>query len=168
MQEVTVRVKNYKFRLRRRMDDLAIDWIDYQHAILRVTTLSGEHYALDLTGAQYGWTEPVLPWDTFLASRVGRIDKIEYFGRYKTYVKAKNLSLGKERTYIHSINEDFEDKLMKFLRSWAENDIPLAALLLLPEKEFQERQEGLVKDTDWVMQLYQQDCIAHELFNSMS
>ncbi|KAI5272559.1 Palmitoyltransferase akr1, ankyrin repeat-containing protein akr1 [Aureobasidium subglaciale] len=38
---------------------------DWLHEVLRVCLQSGEIYAVDLTGAQYGWFEPITDWERF-------------------------------------------------------------------------------------------------------
>ncbi|KAI5197489.1 hypothetical protein E4T39_07286 [Aureobasidium subglaciale] len=38
---------------------------DFLHEVLRVRLQSGEAYAVDLTGAQYGWLEPITEWGRF-------------------------------------------------------------------------------------------------------
>jgi len=42
------------------------------HAMHKVFLQSiGECYALDITGAQYGWSEAAMPWDEYEKTRVG-------------------------------------------------------------------------------------------------
>lgn len=43
-------------------DEWDQDWI---HEILQARLKSGEVYAIDLTGAQYGWYEPIMEWDEY-------------------------------------------------------------------------------------------------------
>ena len=41
------------------------------HSIIKLTLkYGGESYALDLTGAQYGYYDPVTPWSEYLTTRV--------------------------------------------------------------------------------------------------
>ncbi|KAL1296935.1 hypothetical protein AAFC00_004541 [Neodothiora populina] len=42
---------------------------DYRHECWRVTLKSGEIFAVDLTGSQYGWTDPICPWNLCLQER---------------------------------------------------------------------------------------------------
>jgi hypothetical protein len=39
------------------------------HTILQITLLGDESFALDITGAQYGWQEKLSPWSTFCTHR---------------------------------------------------------------------------------------------------
>lgn len=41
-----------------------------RHAVLRATLKTGKVYCLDFTGAQFGWTETIMEWDTFEKTRV--------------------------------------------------------------------------------------------------
>ncbi|KAI3328856.1 hypothetical protein HD806DRAFT_530265 [Xylariaceae sp. AK1471] len=41
----------------------------FQHTVLRVKLKSGESYAIDLTAAQFGWTETLAPWNTWASLR---------------------------------------------------------------------------------------------------
>jgi len=41
------------------------------HSIIKITLIyGGESYALDLTGAQYGYFDPIMPWSEYLTTRV--------------------------------------------------------------------------------------------------
>ena len=37
-----------------------------QHKVLEATTCNGERYALDITGAQFGFYEAILPWKEYV------------------------------------------------------------------------------------------------------
>ena len=82
--EFSIKVKNSKREL------ILIDVngnennIDYTHKLFRNTLkYSGEVYALDLSGAQYGYYDPVTPFETYLEDRSRAIVVPEnpYFGR---------------------------------------------------------------------------------------
>ena len=46
------------------------------HEVLRLALKADDSsYALDLTGAQYGWYEAVVPWSTYCSDRVAKINK---------------------------------------------------------------------------------------------
>ncbi|KAI1356295.1 hypothetical protein F5Y01DRAFT_309708 [Xylaria sp. FL0043] len=46
----------------------------YRHTVLRVTLMSNEQYAIDLTGAQFGWKETLAPWGVWADLRATRTD----------------------------------------------------------------------------------------------
>ncbi len=45
------------------------DTTEYGHTLLRVTLKSGESYAFDLTGAQFGYYDTITPWSLYEQSR---------------------------------------------------------------------------------------------------
>lgn len=46
-----------------------LDTTEYGHTLLRVSLKSGESYAFDLTGAQFGYYETITPWSLYEQSR---------------------------------------------------------------------------------------------------
>lgn len=52
---------------------------DFLHEVLQVRLQSGEVYAIDFTGAQYGWYEPITEWDRF-SLRCTEITRITVLG----------------------------------------------------------------------------------------
>jgi hypothetical protein len=55
------------------------DFQDYRHILLRVELTGGEEYAIDLSGAQYGYYEPITPWNVYRDTRVANIVFIPIF-----------------------------------------------------------------------------------------
>jgi hypothetical protein len=57
------------------------------HNLYRVTLKNGEIWAVDTTGAQYGYADPLSPWRDFEQHRSGKINREHEFGyiRYKVY-----------------------------------------------------------------------------------
>ena len=43
---------------------------DYKHSVLLVTLKTGEKWVLDVTRAQYGWTELISPWEQYRSHKV--------------------------------------------------------------------------------------------------
>jgi hypothetical protein len=52
---------------------------DFLHEVLQVRLHSGEVYAIDFTGAQYGWYEPITEWERY-SLRCTLITRITPFG----------------------------------------------------------------------------------------
>jgi hypothetical protein len=48
------------------------------HYLLRVTLKSGEVFAIDIAGAQYGWYESALPWAQFLSRTQGTFKEYRF------------------------------------------------------------------------------------------
>lgn len=82
IEEVDIRLKNHR-RCTYFINALGQrDDKEYQHLVLRVTTKGGEQFAFDIASAQYGYHEPVQPWDEFVQSRVYAFRAVEPFGHY--------------------------------------------------------------------------------------
>ena len=83
VSEVQCYVKNQRIRLAQVFQingEETIDRTNYKHAILKITLKNMEQYALDLTCAQYGWPESIMPWDAYEVSRIQSIVKTSEFG----------------------------------------------------------------------------------------
>jgi hypothetical protein len=50
------------------------------HNLYRVTLKNGEKWAIDVTGAQFGYPEPLCPWQDYIMTRVKKIKKEQAFG----------------------------------------------------------------------------------------
>lgn len=50
------------------------------HCVLRVTLHTGETFAIDFTGAQYGWRSQLHTWNTYIEHRAKRINGVTTLG----------------------------------------------------------------------------------------
>jgi hypothetical protein len=154
--------------MRRIFPGTVIDMTNYKHSILRVTTRAGERYALDMTGAQFGWTDSIIPWDLFADTRILSVDGIEAFGYTKPYLEAKcSSSLGAARAYVHYIQKNFANVLNGLLYDWQRANMLLPALLGLPHEEFKQQQQALMESVESKMQGYRNFAIATKQFPIM-
>lgn len=153
VDEVTVRVKNNK---------LQIVWIGHQrvdartylHNVLRVTLNNDEVYALDITGAQFGWRgSTVMPWSTFLENRVDIVKEVRKFGETARIEKAEAQLAGEYRISIHHINEHIEIHLHDFLRHWQMGNASLSSMLRCSAEDFKPKQDSLLR--------FMEDCMLH-------
>lgn len=93
----------------------------FEHEVIKITLHSGETYALDLSSAQYGYFEPIVPWDSYVASRVEnwviREELYDHFGgRRKHYeTLGKEGGLMKARVYL---NVMVSDRLVLWVQAW--------------------------------------------------
>lgn len=130
-----------------------IDGTDYKHTIIRVTMKDGGTFALDMTGAQYGWSEPVTPWQLYSTSRVREIKEVTPFGGTRvSYKRAHNDS--KHREWIHGMMENFAEIVDHAVAQWVSGNLSSHELLRLPEHEFQKRRASLVDAIDGFMHRY--------------
>lgn len=69
---------------------------EFLHEVLQVRLHSGEVYAIDLTGAQYGWYEPITKWDTFNMScmEITRMTPLGVDGRRPLGSVARSMLFG--------------------------------------------------------------------------
>jgi len=164
---VSVWIKNASFRMRRIFHGDVIDRTDYKHSILRVTTRAGEKYALDMTGAQFGWTKSVLPWDLFADTRILSVGQIKAFGYTKPYIEANCIYLGEARSYIHYIQKSFANVLDGLLYEWQKANMLLPMLLVLPHEEFKKQQQALIEHVEEIMQRFREFAISTDQFPVM-
>lgn len=130
------------------------DNTDWAHTVIRITTKSEETYAVDMTGAQYGWRESVIPWQQYNNSRMRMIKEVGAFGNTRIYCKTRAKKMGERHEWIHSIRERFAQLVDGAIAGWQKNNISLSDLLRLPEHEFQERQASLLSFIDECLQQY--------------
>ena len=102
----------------------------FPHVLLQVKLKSGETYAVDIAGAQYGDYEPVVSWKHYLTNRVNM------FVLVKSFVKPERDSTvymfgGLEA--LGWMNIISSDKVTECLNM----NIPMADLLKLSNTEFQ-------------------------------
>ena len=105
---------------------------------------SGETYVLDMTGAQYGWSEAVTSWPLYNASRVRKCEEVLPFGGTRDFCKAKAIKSGGPRQWTRGIKEQFAGTVDGAVDRWQKDHMSLAELLRLPEHDFQKNQASLV------------------------
>lgn len=117
---------------------------------------SGEIYALDLSGAQFGYYQPVTRWFEFAADRVKTIvkradaEEYNYFGgwhdrlldRLDPTVRSSMDCLG-PATY--KLNLSISPVLKQGMEGWlGERGLSLEELLVLPQQTFEAKQKELL------------------------
>ena len=131
-----------------------IDGTDYRHTLVRVKLKNGESYAVDMAGAQYGWHEPVTPWQLYENSRVREIDQVVSFGGTRVFCKKRANDMGGQHKWAHAIKENFGEEVDEALAWWQRANILLSDLLRLPEHAFPKRKASLLACIDEVLQRY--------------
>ena len=61
------------------------------HMVLRATMKGGATYAIDITGAQYGFHSPVTSWEDFAAQRLEKTSHTREFGRARHDLCSRNM-----------------------------------------------------------------------------
>ena len=132
--------------------DPKIDATDYHHNIIKITMKTGEVYALDMTGAQYGWTECIVPWKTYVESRVREVKKVVPFGETKVSSNMDAKKKGGQYQWVHGIKVLFAQIVDGAVMLWQRGNILTTDLFRLPEQEFQKKQASLVDAVEELLQ----------------
>lgn len=69
---------------------------DFLHEVLQARLQSGEVYAIDFTGAQYGWYEPITEWARFSqrCTEITRITELGVDGKRPLGSRARSMLMG--------------------------------------------------------------------------
>ena len=121
---------------------------DFEHEFLKVRLMDGgEEFALDLSSAQYGYFEPVVPWREYLQTHVLRLvtrQHFNYFGGAKQRLLAER---GHEdiNGIVANLNAESSQELFSSTKDWEkENGMTILKMLKLPREEFEMKQKLLV------------------------
>ena len=119
--------------------------INCSHVVLKVTTKAGNSYALDITGAQYGYYEIVVPWNLYVNSRVEKVKESWPFGEWEgDFLAEKFLEEGSAHGALKELNKHRTLCMNSALVDWQKDNMPLSAILKLPEDAFQLKQSELI------------------------
>ena len=75
IRQVTLSLKSHRRRFIREDWQVAKD----KHRVLHVLLKNDEHYALDITGVQFGLTTPVVPWTQYFETHVAQVVSWDVF-----------------------------------------------------------------------------------------
>ena len=112
----------------------------------------GNSYVLDMTGAQYGWHEPVMPWQLYNTSRVREINDVRPFGGTTLYWKSKTTKLGGLFQWSVGIAEFFAEEVDGAVVWWQRHNMSVGDLLRLPEHGFLKNKASLLSCVDDILQ----------------
>ena len=144
MSEIRFHVQNQQVSLRLIYPNGMIDATDRQHAVLKLKLRTGEEYALDTAGAQFGWPEAILPWDIYSASRIRFITETLSFGQARRDVRKAAMSSEPQRQWIQEILEGFRDILDVTIGDYLAVRVGFSTLLALPNSEFETQKSEFV------------------------
>ncbi|KAH6678538.1 hypothetical protein B0J14DRAFT_635644 [Halenospora varia] len=154
IEELSIQHKPGKRCTRRIFFDGMPDTTLRQHSLWRVSLKgSNEIYALDLTGAQVGYYEPVVPFEVYKDQR------IEYFqprAGFSFFEGNKQLQLCCAKSaptpyhcYVPILNNEMWRVMVEAVRDWeAQQEIEVKELWALQEEEFLENKRELVTFVD--------------------
>lgn len=136
---------------------------DLLHQILRIKWRSGEGYAIDITGSQFGSVETVIPWQEYNATQVFKIVETIPDPPARNVCKKTDYSL---KALVHRqmsvINRDMSapdrpanmnevEFRCDLMLAWQlDGGISLKQLWRLPEETFLVKQKNLIDYVDWI------------------
>jgi hypothetical protein len=164
-EHVVFKTKNDKRRTRIYsctvpVEEILADTRGITHEILKVTLRSGEKFAIDIAGAQYGYDDPVVEWEEYAQLRIfwirstdpppqhGGILQVEDYSLEKMALLLQKISSVKP---IRNISWDHLEAMNLHILEWqADERFALKQLWKLPENEFLVKRADLVDYVEWV------------------
>ena len=150
INEVTHIVKGANY-LMKRIDSRTTfptkDGVTYLHNVIKGKMKNGEVYAVDFTGAQYGWRQMIMPWELYSSSRIEEVKKVSPFGYTKVLTRMRS-SMTEQAAWVHQINEGFACNVEGAILLWEMRNGPVRDILRLPEPEFDTKLNHLLGTID--------------------
>ena len=146
IEEIVVEIKNRTlYMIKRKNEDKDVELKDFIapfHRLFRVTLLkSGEEYAIDLTGSQFGHGAFLSSWSEYRDQRVKRVIEVRDLG---TSWEVLISGLSKPNFAYLKLHADC---LNSHIEKWSkDNQMSLGALLKLPEVEYETGRRALLKE----------------------
>ncbi|TID22642.1 hypothetical protein E2P81_ATG01768 [Venturia nashicola] len=108
-----------------------------EHWVILITTLADEVFVLDLTSAQYGWTDLLTPWPEYAKDHFSRCSQILPLGYLRHVWDEENLSSVAHLKTL-SVAEDHVLRAMELtFRVWSEKEgVSMLGLVGLGEEEY--------------------------------
>jgi len=166
VREVSVICNNPKLLIRQVFQDpdrMQETW-QYQHEIIKLRPKDDDiDYFLDLTGAQYGYSEPVTPAAKYQESRVEefvkerRFGTAHYFSVDKRTRARRKLQFWKDddRWEFSNILYKCESVVKNGIKNWEkDNGMPLKSMVRLPKNVFEPKKTQLVQYIDDLVRVY--------------
>jgi hypothetical protein len=114
------------------------------HSILRVVTRDGQAFAVDVTAAQFGWTEIMVPWEVYFAQRVRSVHETMSFGTFADLDKG----IAAKKDYVGGIQEariKISKSLSGIVSEWLrKKTLTPTQLLDLSDDEYALQEESLM------------------------
>lgn len=119
------------------------------HLILRVSLKGGNDYAVDISGAQYGFHEPILPWTEYASQRIQRIRVTHPLGKQKSVIDDWR-HFGDAGTMAALQNgKAVGDEMDKVLDGWLRSeDAKLAVIMRLGTQAYEAKSSQVLEALD--------------------
>ena len=117
------------------------------HTVLRVTTKAGEDFAIDITGAQYGWQDTFAKWDVYENCRTRAVvGEYDFPRKYS----ADPFSIRWDPKYRRTFETVYEKALRAFNLRWElwlrKEGLTAKGFLNLSEENFSVKKRELLDD----------------------
>jgi hypothetical protein len=147
VEEVQVRLKN----IPRNMSVIHANGIqqsiypDNPHFLLRLTSKESKRtWAIDITGAQFGFTQSLWPWEEYYNQHIETVEKISEVNTSWTLLKASSLVQGAPSVEF-GIPFAAMDRVNLAIQRWEKIELDKRIFVLLHEENFAAAQDGLVQ-----------------------
>jgi hypothetical protein len=166
-EHIIFKTKNDKRRIRcyslsTSQADIDQDNGGITHEMWKLTLRSGEEFAVDISCAQYGYSEPVMEWNEYANLRIFsrrfgsgaptrnalNILDVDEYSLEKVFFFLNKMGQGKDRKRAQAM--DTLEAMNIIMLEWQTDEkMSIRALLKLPEKGFQRRKADMVNYLDW-------------------
>ena len=127
------------------------DSSESEHVLFKITINEDEHYALDITSAQFGFYDPMIPWTSYQQTRVERLGKVRPLKHLKDSHRLPSKDFSTKKgwdTTRKALNDQFAKIFDSATESWQVKNGALSATLKLREELFRQKQGGLLDCID--------------------
>ncbi|PMD46812.1 hypothetical protein L207DRAFT_577655 [Hyaloscypha variabilis F] len=161
--EVEVIPKNHKREVIAIDDDCVTGQGVGSHSIIKLTLeYGGESYALDLTGAQYGYYDPINPWPDYLNTRVLSFQSNkppQCFGQLKEWHLCEVRERNKDMVWaVMHLNSVASKTIMGTILAWEEGQkVTVQEMLRQPLQTYLALQEELIGSIAKTLEDFMQD-----------
>jgi hypothetical protein len=131
-----------------------------RHEVLKLELRSGEVFAVDLSGAQFGYHEPVTRWDSYEDNRTSEILRLDIAPPPSKVLQADDFSIERHIFLYQKMQQPKERRVVIFntleainlnLVEWqAGEKVSLKSLWTMREEEYQKKSQNLVDYIEWI------------------
>lgn len=122
-----------------------------EHVIFKITINEDEDYALDVTGAQFGFYDPITPWIYYQQTRIETLGGIRPLKHLRDSHRLPSKDFSKKNGWDvtrKALNGQFAKIFGSASKSWQVKNGALSAMLKLSEEAFRKRQGELLDFID--------------------
>lgn len=122
-----------------------------EHVLFKITINEDEEYALDVTSAQFGFYEPVIPWTSYQQTRAKTLGKVRPLKHLQESHRLPSKDFSKKKgwdTTRKALNGQFARIFGSATKAWEQRNGALSATLKLREELFRQKQKGILDCID--------------------